>query len=812
MKNDGRAILSPRVLAIVAGFALAVAGRGWAANPQTIYVYPYGSQHGESLMASLSGIVARTSPEVFMAIQGSNPNHDPEFWLNLFVADNPGTNVVWQNSLPFYIEKYKDKLSGYVVYNSSTINEATSVAGALGAIMVHETLLPSINSSLTAAGLSQVEDVRGRDSTWVFNTYGSQFNKDMIFRQNNNLSFNVHLRSFAIMNKGFMFDNTGATRNTFLNAQNPHSRVFGWGFGGDEFEFFDSASDRNLMGVPADHLHGSAAPAKWEVDIPPQPHHTSVNTATNPDKHYVAFVMSDGDNVQWLTNDFARNPRWFASNFRGDFDFTFDLSPSLKDVNPVAVKYLYDQAGTDEHKTFFVTPGGLGLTYPSQVPDIEGMMDATIPAMQAMDHNIISVLDDGGLNPFKLSQMVARPEVMGLMLKTGTAYSGQNGNILWHNGKPIVSVRYTLWENVNPPNGINTVNEIIGALSNAPRDALHNQASYTIVNVQPWSTSTEDGGLGDPMSNVNKIISALGSSVEVVTLEELMIHLRNNFGAAVGRPVGQNLISNGDFEIAASGNPSRPLNWNYAPATTLVNGSDSAGAGTHSVSIHAANADWRSVNFDVEPGERLRLSFDFQFVGVPDGSGFRADARFFTDTLTFVGEAVEFFDAATYESGRWHTFETDIIVTDGGPVGDLRFSTFFGPFAGGQVLLDNVKLLSNLPVAGDYNGDEVVNAADYTIWRDSLGAEVDPFSGADGDGNGVVTNGDFEVWRSAFQSAMAGSAAGDFAEPVPEPHLAALVLPLWMAAKLARFGRLATHRDASVRDRHDSFDSPVRTP
>ena len=158
-----------------------------AANPSTIYVYPYGSQHGQSFMASLSGVVARTSPEVFMAIQGSNPNHDPEFWLNKFVADNPSTNVVWQNSLLFYIDRYKDKLSGYVVYNDTTINEATSVSGALGAVMVHESLLPSINASLTAAGLSQVEDVRGRDSTWVFNNYGSMFNKDMIFRQNNTL-------------------------------------------------------------------------------------------------------------------------------------------------------------------------------------------------------------------------------------------------------------------------------------------------------------------------------------------------------------------------------------------------------------------------------------------------------------------------------------------------------------------------------------------------------------------------------------------------------------------------------------------------
>ena len=217
-----------------------------AGNPATVYVYPYGSTHGEAFIASLSGVVARTSPEVFMGVQGSSPSHDPEFWLDRYIADHPGTQKIYNNSLPFYIDRYKSQLSGYVLYNDASINEATSVAGALGAAMVHESLLPSISSSLSGAGLSQVEDVRGRDSTWVYNNYGSMLNKNMIFRQMP--SFNQQLRSYAVLNKGFVFNNTGATRDTFLAAQNDNTRVFGWGFGGSETEFFGSASQHNLMG------------------------------------------------------------------------------------------------------------------------------------------------------------------------------------------------------------------------------------------------------------------------------------------------------------------------------------------------------------------------------------------------------------------------------------------------------------------------------------------------------------------------------------------------------------------------------------
>ncbi len=72
--------------------------------------------------------------------------------------------------------------------------------------MVHETLLPSITGALSTAGLAQVEDVRGRDSTWVFNNYGSMLNKNMIFRQMP--SFNQQLRSLAVLNAGFVFNNT----------------------------------------------------------------------------------------------------------------------------------------------------------------------------------------------------------------------------------------------------------------------------------------------------------------------------------------------------------------------------------------------------------------------------------------------------------------------------------------------------------------------------------------------------------------------------------------------------------------------------
>ncbi|HEY3395402.1 MAG TPA: choice-of-anchor Q domain-containing protein [Lacipirellulaceae bacterium] len=60
---------------------------------------------------------------------------------------------------------------------------------------------------------------------------------------------------------------------------------------------------------------------------------------------------------------------------------------------------------------------------------------------------------------------------------------------------------------------------------------------------------------------------------------------------------------------------------------------------------------------------------------------------------------------------------------------------------------------------GDYNENQVVDAADYVIWRKTLGAQVSRFEGADGNGNNSIDPEDFGVWRGNFGRALAGATA-----------------------------------------------------
>jgi hypothetical protein len=90
---------------------------------------------------------------------------------------------------------------------------------------------------------------------------------------------------------------------------------------------------------------------------------------------------------------------------------------------------------------------------------------------------------------------------------------------------------------------------------------------------------------------------------------------------------------------------------------------------------------------------------------------------------------------------------------------------------------------------GDYNDDGAVSAADYTVWRNTLGDPVSILTtGADGDGDGNVTEADYAVWRSNFGKTLAPAGAGGLA--APEPACAALVTIALVTCLVSNRGRL----------------------
>ena len=87
-------------------------------------------------------------------------------------------------------------------------------------------------------------------------------------------------------------------------------------------------------------------------------------------------------------------------------------------------------------------------------------------------------------------------------------------------------------------------------------------------------------------------------------------------------------------------------------------------------------------------------------------------------------------------------------------------------------------------LTGDYNGNGVVDAADYVVWRRTLGQNVAFGSGADGDGDGVIGPGDYTAWRSSFSATLPPAAIG--AANVSEPCMIGLIGSACMAGLMWR--------------------------
>ncbi len=81
---------------------------------------------------------------------------------------------------------------------------------------------------------------------------------------------------------------------------------------------------------------------------------------------------------------------------------------------------------------------------------------------------------------------------------------------------------------------------------------------------------------------------------------------------------------------------------------------------------------------------------------------------------------------------------------------------------------------------GDFNGDGMVDAADYVLWRNNVGQDESVLNGA-GDNSGTVDGGDYTLWKERFGFSSFGSP--DHTAEVPEPAswllAGAAMLLLW---------------------------------
>jgi len=159
----------------------------------------------------------------------------------------------------------------------------------------------------------------------------------------------------------------------------------------------------------------------------------------------------------------------------------------------------------------------------------------------------------------------------------------------------------------------------------------------------------------------------------------------------------------------------------------------------------------------------------------PPGTNFPSDITFDPNgniVISVLGET----NPPDNRGALWrYDLNGNILDPDNDATPNEPIVTGIEPIAG----IDYTPSLATL--SGDFDGNHSIGPSDYNKWRADFGKFVAAGNGADGNGNGVVDAADYIVWRKAA-AAGAGAAVGT----VPEPS--AVSLGVGFAATLGALG------------------------
>jgi hypothetical protein len=455
-----------------------------------------------ALVASLQGLVAKSSSEQIFIEEGS----PGATWKNYL---NTGYGVRLNDrysTWPSLLRQFKRHVGGYLLYdmaaNPRSLNVATSLSGPLRALPVDKTQEQQVRS----LGIKRrVLDVTDKDEKWAYQNYRQYFSTTTAVELNPNVYF--QLRDYATMTNSFTFyDGVTDWRRQVVGQLAPGATLLG--FGDDEYPMIHQASREGVTSIPTDLAPNLSVLSSIH-------NHKGLRqkagpTPTTQPKHYVSFVISDGDNVAW--NLWGLN-QYYGNPDRGSFNVGYGISPSLVDLAPAALRWYYENASSGEATdTFIAGPSGNGYAFPSRMPPDE--LDRSVDRLNAYlgkaDLGIAEILDDqDSFDRTDLWSTYLRQPNIDALFYLGP---GAHGQISWVNDKPVVAQRDVLWD------GRTDENTLIRSINSRPASP-GTAAGYTLVLVHCWTKT---------LSNIKTVVDGLGRDVEVVTPQELVSLIEQN--------------------------------------------------------------------------------------------------------------------------------------------------------------------------------------------------------------------------------------------------------------------------------------------
>lgn len=475
------------------------------------------------LFASLKGIVNRTKPRIF-SYEGDAFAEGPYTWLQSLGLSWTEPADKWD-----LITKYRSELSGLIVYDPAqihTVNLATILAKDRKALIAS----PSLLSRLTAApyNLPVLLDLRGQYTSKlqvyqaIYNTYWPNLDKRLLIGLNPD-AHKAALREYATaigaaviwLDPNIPAEST--LLNNFLSSMPAGANYMGWW--PEEAPGVGRASNYGIATIASDWcsnltVHSGTPRTVTPKPIPPKP--------ALQNKLYVAFILSDGDNLQYIEH--LMRKLWNNPD-RGSVPMGWTVSPAMLDAMPGALNYYWQTATGNDN--LISGPSGYGYAYPNNFPNqnsLNQFVTKTEDYNKRAGLRVITIWNTitGGINQNVGQAFAANaPSLLGL-----TAQNTGGGLTIYNQSLPgmALSCNYCTSEQAMKDH---IASAAAGWNRTSPR--------FIIIQAQPWTDIKP--------TNFKNVANSLNADYIVVRPDHIFQLIREANGLPVNAGCNPSLVS-----------------------------------------------------------------------------------------------------------------------------------------------------------------------------------------------------------------------------------------------------------------------------
>lgn len=465
------------------------------------------------LFASLKGVVNKTQPRIF-SYEGDAFAEGPYTWLQSLKLDYIEYLDRWQ-----LVSKYIDEIDGLIIYDPAqihTVNLATSLAHRYNALIAAPALIEKLTSAPYNLPISL--DLRDKYPNKLsvyqdlFNNYWPSMDQRLLIGLGPALH-QASLREYASalgsaviwLDPDIPAEST--LLNQFLNSMPQGANYMGWW--PEEAPGIIRASTFGIPTIASDYatnltMHSGMSREINVKPIPPKPQLQN--------KIYVAFILSDGDNLQYVEH--LMRKLWNNPD-RGSVPLGWTISPAMVDAMPGALNFYHQTATNNDN--LISGPSGYGYIYPNDYPNqatLNEFVKKTEEYNKKAGIRVLTIWNTitGGINQ-------SSGESFANFAPTLLGVTGQN------TGGPLSIYNHTLPGKPLSCNYCTNQQAMKDHIASAANGWNGNEPRFIIIQAQPWTDVKP--------SDFKSVANSLGADYVVVRPDHLFQLMRESEGLTI---------------------------------------------------------------------------------------------------------------------------------------------------------------------------------------------------------------------------------------------------------------------------------------